>query len=83
MSGQENVSKISLKTIEQNLKEIRNSLDSPIGTLKYLVKNEPNDIANKQDDSSGSPTLDSLNSVVDSIGKKVGEMSRLANQLVG
>ncbi len=74
----------SLKDLNMRLHEIYNVIDETNAKLEFLARNSPSDKSTEDQSPTGEiATLEGLHQVVDKINKKVNNMSRSTNIIVG
>lgn len=74
----------SLKDLLMRLREINSTLADSEAKLDFLVTNSPQDESKEDSSPSGdTATLDTLNNVVDRIGRRANHMSKSTNIIVG
>lgn len=84
MSQDTKSKQISLKEILASLRETNSLLAGIEGKLEFLATNSPMEEAKEIDLASGeNPTLDALNAVKNSLGRRASNISKATNTIVG
>jgi len=73
----------SLKDILASLRESDSILDNTESKLNYLATNTPSDNPKTESASGESPTLETLNSIAQSIGRKASNIAKHTNTITG